>query len=119
MQRSLENGDEITGVSVVLTELRMDAGPLFRQKSYRLQGHEKSEEVLSKSFSIGTELLLDLLPDLFSGHAHPLPQDESLATKADKLSSNDSLVDFHKLTASQIHNKCRAQSVSSILIISL
>ena len=37
VQRSLENGDAVTGVSVAFTVLAMDAGPLVRQEERERQ----------------------------------------------------------------------------------
>ena len=37
VQRCLENGDTVTGITVAETVLKMDAGPVVRQEEYQLQ----------------------------------------------------------------------------------
>lgn len=110
VQRCLMNGDNETGVSVVFTVLKMDAGPILRQLSFPLNGKEKATEILDKSFRLGTNELLSILPSVFDRSVVPVLQVDELATSADKLSSNDSWVDFSQMSAIQIHNKCRAQN---------
>jgi methionyl-tRNA formyltransferase len=99
VQRSLVNGDEVVGVTVLYTVKEMDAGPMITQSSLRLQvsllsslrisffhrfnlfppqGHEKNTEVLSKLFQIGTRDLLQSLPKIFSSTPpSPLLHDSS------------------------------------------
>jgi len=40
IQRCLENGDPVTGVSIVFTVLKMDAGPIVKQIEKPLNGNE-------------------------------------------------------------------------------
>ena len=41
VQRTLQSGDAETGVTVLFTVLKMDAGPIVRQVKHPLQGDEK------------------------------------------------------------------------------
>jgi methionyl-tRNA formyltransferase len=95
---------------VLYSVLRMDAGPLLRQVNRPLQGHEKTPELLESLFRLGTEELLTALPGVFDGSLVQWMQDESQATPAPKLSSNDSFLDFSILSAEQCHNRCRGYS---------
>eukprot|EP01039_Chlorochromonas_danica_P010573 gene10573-11714_t len=108
VQRCLEQGDQQTGVSLVYTVLKMDAGPIIKQLPYPLHGNEKSTQVLDDCFTIGAQTLVDILPQVFDGSLQTYPQNEQDATTASKLSTVESLINFHKLTAKEIHNKCRA-----------
>eukprot|EP01036_Dinobryon_divergens_P026899 gene26899-35594_t len=82
VQRCLENGDELTG----------------------------SSEVLSVLFKLGTHELINVLPSIFDGSLQASQQVDSDATAAPKLSPNESYVDLNSMTAAQIHNKCRGFS---------
>ena len=110
VQRCLENGDAETGVTVLFTATKMDAGPIVRQSVTRLLGHEKSTEVLSNLFELGTEQLIDSLPSVFDGTAvhQAREQDEAQASSAPKISSAEARVDFSQSSAVVIHNKVRA-----------
>ena len=86
----------------------MDAGPILRQVTYPLKGHEKSPELLKTLFQIGVGELVSALPSVFDSTATTFQQDEDFATAAPKLSSNDSYLDLSSLSATECHNRCRA-----------
>lgn len=62
-------GDSESGVTILETVSKMDAGPILYQYSNKLSGQEKSTELLEKYFEIGTKELLNLLPSVFDGTA--------------------------------------------------
>lgn len=108
VQRCLENGDTVTGVTILFTITKMDAGPIISQEKYYLTGQEKATELLPTLFKMGTNLLIKNLPQIFDQSIQIYPQDERLATKATKLSmENDSIINFENLSANQIHNHVR------------
>jgi methionyl-tRNA formyltransferase len=107
VQRCLENGDSETGVSVLYTVQKMDAGPIIAQEPYKLNGQEKAPTVLSDCFKLGTAALINALPSIFNGTMKGTPQDDTAKTEAPKLTAEDSVIDFGQLTAAQVHNKCR------------
>jgi methionyl-tRNA formyltransferase len=108
-QRCLEAGDATSGVSVLFTVQKMDAGPIIKQHTCVLSGQEKAPDFLVDMFSIGTNLLIEALPPIFSGDIlrDVIQQDESQATAADKLSPLEARTDFSCLSALQVHNKAR------------
>jgi len=120
VQRCLESGDSATGVSIVFTVSKMDAGPIIRQIPYPLKGDEKAPQVLIDCFDAGTKGLIELLPRILTGDirfdviscmgANVTHQAEEDATPAPKLNSSDATVDFGTMTATQIHNRCRGYS---------
>jgi methionyl-tRNA formyltransferase len=110
VQRCLENSDAETGVSILYTISKMDAGPILMQKKIALKGHEKSTDVLNELFDIGTKELINLLPSVFNNSVQSIDQVEVNATHALKISANESLIDFQTMSATTIHNKCRAFS---------
>lgn len=107
VQRSLQNGDSSTGVSVAFTVHKMDAGPIIAQVPYRLTGHEKAPEVLTECFRIGTRVLIDALPSIFDGTVRVTNQVDADATHAPKLTVEDSVLDFATMSAVTVHNRCR------------
>lgn len=120
VQRCLENGDSTTGVSIVFTVSKMDAGPIIRQITYPLKGDEKAPQVLMDCFDAGTKGLIELFPRILTGDicynatsgigANVMYQTEEDATPAPKLNSSDATIDFGTMNASQIHNRCRGYS---------
>lgn len=110
LQRCLEAGDAVAGVSVAFTVLKMDAGPLLRQEERPLVGDEQEPPLLLELFERGTELLLDALPSVWDGSCagQLAPQEDARATKAAKLSTADAELRLEQLSASEAHNKVRA-----------
>jgi methionyl-tRNA formyltransferase len=67
VQRCLEKGDAVTGVTVAFTVLAMDAGPVLRQVQRPLHGDERATDLLLELFEVGTEQLLEALPTVWDG----------------------------------------------------
>ena len=108
VNRCLERGDAETGVSLAFTVLACDAGPVLAQRTLQLDGNEQAPELLTSLFELGSQLLLDRLPEVWSGQAErdAQPQDAEQATHAAKMSKEDALLDF-SLPAHVLHNKVR------------
>ncbi len=115
VQRCLERGDSVTGVSVAQTVLKMDAGPIVRQITHQLDGNEKADNLLMELFVKGTNELLDVLPSYFDEEnpAEMRGQDNEAACPADKISVDDARIDFSESnnSATTIHNKCRGYAI--------
>lgn len=108
-QRCLEAGDCESGVSILFTVQKMDAGPIIRQHIQRLSGDETAPDFLTDMFSVGVKLLLDSLPSILDGSVSTtlIEQDETKASSADKLSPQEARTDFQSCSALQVHNKAR------------
>jgi len=107
VQRAIENGDKVTGVTVLFTVLKMDAGPIVAQQSYPLDQEIKSLELLNVLFEKGTKLLISSLRGLFSKQLKMIEQSEESATHAPKITQEEGQLDF-SLSAHVLHNKIRA-----------
>ena len=107
IQRCLENGDSETGVTILETVSKMDAGPILYQYKQALNGHETSTQMLHDMFTIGTKELIGLLPSVFDGSAVRVEQNEALVTFANKLNMSEARVDFSVHDALTVHNRLR------------
>ena len=67
VQRSLEAGENPLGVSLLFTVSKMDAGPIIAQQEEMVDENDTATTVLPQLFEIGTNLLIDSLPDLVTG----------------------------------------------------
>ncbi|NBO36983.1 methionyl-tRNA formyltransferase [bacterium] len=107
VQRALEDGVSETGVTVARTVRAMDAGPIVAQLRYRVDQSIKAPELLSLLFKLGAEELVRILPDYFSGRCEIYEQEHARATKAKKLSVEESLLRPDENTATALHNRVR------------
>ncbi|MSR29649.1 MAG: methionyl-tRNA formyltransferase [Phycisphaerales bacterium] len=97
IQRSMMACDARVGVSVIEVSARMDAGLVFAQASTEPAPAEVSGELHDRLAHLGVEPLLASLAGLVRGGMAALggkAQDESLSTRARKLSRADAWVDF-------------------------
>jgi methionyl-tRNA formyltransferase len=112
VQRCLEAGEDETGITILYTVTKMDAGPLVVQESTPLTGSETSEEMLDRLFAWGSELLLaDALPRVLRGDVDmesARTQDEDAVTKASLIRKEEGNLWPHNETAVQMRNKVRA-----------
>lgn len=106
IQRSLLNGDEYAGVSLMRIVKALDAGPVFVKKQLKIQSDDTSLSLFEKLAHLGAATLIENLDKLCDGLIEPLSQDENLVTYAAKLTKAEAHIDFND-TASQIDLKVR------------
>ncbi|BFG25436.1 hypothetical protein CerSpe_117100 [Prunus speciosa] len=109
VQRALQDGVKETGVSLAFTVRALDAGPVIACKRMEIEDQIKAPELLDLLFYEGSKLLIRELPSIFDGSAKvkAQPQDDSKATLAPKIASEESWLSFDE-EAPVLHNKVRA-----------
>lgn len=114
VQRSLEAGDNPVGVTVLYTVSKMDAGPIVAQATHDIDENETATTVLPLLFGIGTNLLLEKLPDLLDGTITmdtATPQDEDAAVAAPLIHSSEGEFKVWQESARTCHNRLRGFSM--------
>lgn len=107
IQRSLEAGDLVTGITIMKMELGLDSGPILLQRALRIAEGDHAGTLHDELAEMGAEALLDALTRLPQGRLMQLPQDEALVTRAAKLSKEEGLIDWNR-EAEGLHNHIRA-----------
>ncbi|KDO63133.1 hypothetical protein CISIN_1g048078mg, partial [Citrus sinensis] len=109
VQRALQGGAKETGVSLAFTVRALDAGPVIAREKMEVDDQIKAPELLVLLFSEGSELLIRELPSILDGSARvkAQPQDDSKATLAPKITTEESWLSFDE-EAVVLHNKVRA-----------
>jgi len=105
--QTILDGDKITGVTLLLTSSKMDAGGIISQISVELTGSETSSILKEYLGEIASSLLLNSIPYYLAGDLDPLPQNETKATYTKMLKKEDGLVDY-KTPAHIVERKIRA-----------
>jgi methionyl-tRNA formyltransferase len=114
VQRSLEQGDNPVGVSVLYTVSQMDAGPLIVQSSQQIDENDTATTVLPLLFDIGTKCLLEVLPDICSGRITfdtATPQDDNAAVAAAMIDTAEGEFKVWQESAHSCHNRLRGFSM--------
>lgn len=109
VQRCLEAGDAVTGVTVAFTVLAMDAGPVLRQEERVLDGDECAPELLLELFESGTHALLEALPSVWDASCADalVEQEGERATKAPKIKNAEAETRLDVVSARTAHNRVR------------
>lgn len=107
--RAIEKGVCQTGVSILYTVLKMDAGPIVTTRTRELKGDELAPDLLEELFVTGTQALLDILPSVWTGSVKMQEQDDAEASHAPKISKDEGRLTFVD-NALLVHNRVRAFS---------
>jgi methionyl-tRNA formyltransferase len=105
VQRALENGELVTGVSVFRLDKGLDTGPIFVQEEIVIESSWRTVELLNELSALGVQALAKALQMIKEG-INPKPQegDFSIAPKISKLEAK---IDF-ELSAKIIVQKIKA-----------
>lgn len=92
----------------------MDAGPIIAQQEEYIDENAQATTVLPHLFEIGTNLLIDAMPDLVTGKITmdtATPQDESKVVDAAMISPNEAELKVWEESAMTCHNRLRGFSM--------
>jgi len=109
IHRAVMNGEEKTGISVFLLDEEVDTGAVIRQKKTPIGPEETTGDVYERLKKTGSEVLLKAVNDIENDSYELQEQDDSRATPAPKLHTEDCRVNFKK-PAEEVHNKIRGLS---------
>ena len=106
VQRAIEAGDEVTGVTVFKLDKGMDTGPIYRQKETAMPHKATTDSLLQNLAVVGAPVVLDAISAIA---ANELPVIQSLdgASRADKLSKDEARIDWQDASFN-IERKIRA-----------
>jgi methionyl-tRNA formyltransferase len=107
IQRSIEAGDKLSGVTLQKMVKRLDAGDVIGGRQIQITDEMDAKELHDRLAVLGADLLRVELMDYIRGNLAPQPQNESLVTHAKKIEKSESQIDW-SLPAEKIHNKVRA-----------
>ena len=103
--------DDDTGVSIMQLTREMDAGPVYAQQKYSLDGTETQSSLYEALGNRGADMLVETLPAILSGGLTPTPQDDSAATYCQLLSKETSWLDTKTMTAAEAEAQIRAYEI--------
>lgn len=95
IQRSIIEGDEETGVTLMYMEEGLDTGDMIVSRSTEI-GKKTAAELHDELSVMGGELLIETLPDIINGNVIRMSQDDTKASYAPMIFKKDGLVDFKK-----------------------
>ncbi|EGB15196.1 methionyl-tRNA formyltransferase [Pseudodesulfovibrio mercurii] len=107
IQRAVENGDVVTGISIMKMEAGLDTGPVMVQRALRIGHNDHAGTIHDELAKLGGICICEALARLQTGAYDLKPQDDALATYAKKLEKKEGEIDWNR-PAEAIHNQIRA-----------
>ncbi|MEE8479500.1 MAG: methionyl-tRNA formyltransferase, partial [Candidatus Neomarinimicrobiota bacterium] len=111
IQRAIINGDSQTAVTTISLSKHIDSGKILLQEIVDIKDEDNYGTLAIRLSEIGADLVVSTLNGIEAGNLQGICQDESMATLAPKIKSDDYKIDWTQ-TAEQIHNLIRAFSPS-------
>lgn len=110
IQTVILNGDSETGVTIILTDNKMDHGFIVRHSVFNIGLKIKYKELHNELAELGASLICEVIPNWISGKIKADPQDESEATYTKKITKEDGLINWNE-PAEIIERKTRAYEI--------
>ncbi|MCD7839575.1 MAG: methionyl-tRNA formyltransferase [Erysipelotrichaceae bacterium] len=106
VHRSIINGDELTGVTIMYMAEKMDAGNIIKQEVVPIYDDDNVGKLYNRLSVIGASLLKKTLPSIFDKSNESIPQDESKVTYAYNLTREDEKINWN-LSSKQVYDQVR------------
>lgn len=106
---SILNGDSIAGVTIMIMQEALDAGPILTQRDVPVSDTVTRGDLEIELSAIGAELLIETMGRYLAGSIQPVPQDESQVSWAPAISKNSARIEWGE-NARRIHNRVRAMN---------
>ena len=87
--QAILNGERETGVTIFKMDEKVDHGPIIAQFKRKIRNDDTAETLLIRLFTLGSQLLLKILPDYFAGKIKPAEQNHAQATYTHILKKED------------------------------
>lgn len=105
IQKSIMNLDEVTGITIMKMEYKMDSGDIYYQEAIPIKKTDTTTTLTKKLSILGSEMIIEYLNNIEK--YPPLPQDEEKVTFAYNISFDDQIIDW-SLTYSKVDAHIRA-----------
>jgi methionyl-tRNA formyltransferase len=89
-------GEQETGVTIMLLDAGIDTGPILFSRAVPLRGDETTASLTQRLAELGASTLLEALPLWIGGRLVPQPQDHALATQTRMLTKEDGRIDWSR-----------------------
>lgn len=107
IQHAILAGDKETGITIMQMDRGLDTGAILNQIHCPILPNDTASDLHHRLAKLGEEALLIALEDIQSGRQKPHPQDEKIATYANKISKEQARIDWNK-TVIDIDRQIRA-----------
>lgn len=96
IQRAIEAGDQLTGVTIMQMETGLDTGPMLAKNVIPIEAEDTAGSIHDRLAELGAQTLLDVLEELAMECSRAEPQDPAQACYARKLTKAEALVSWNR-----------------------
>lgn len=109
IHKSIIEGHDRTGITIMYMDEKMDSGDIISQRETEISDSDNLESLHDRLSVIGRELLLDTLPSIIDGTNDRIKQDVSEVSYAFNIKREEEHIDFSK-TSRDVFNLIRGLS---------
>lgn len=106
IQRSIMNGEAVTGVTLMYMAEGLDTGDMIAQIEVAIEEEDTSGTMFEKLSVVGASLLQTQLPNLLAGEVDRTPQNDLEASYSPNLKREDEQIDWNR-SSRDIYNQVR------------
>jgi methionyl-tRNA formyltransferase len=107
IQRAIEAGDEVTGITVMQMDAGLDTGDMLLAESIAIGADDTAATLHDRLATLGAQLIVEALARAAAGTLQPQPQPETGATYAAKIDKREAAIDW-TLPATVLERRLRA-----------
>ncbi len=107
IQRCIYNGDKVTGITTMITELGLDSGDICETKEIEVTENMTSVELKDIICNESPDIICSTLEKLYNKTLIPQKQSSEGVCKADKFIKQDGLINWNSASVN-IHNQVRS-----------
>ena len=108
IHRAILSGDKVTGVTITRVVQKLDAGDMIKKTKIQISEKDTTEQLTKTLAELGAHLMVEVMEELrIKGELQSTPQDEASVTYAEKVTKEESKIDWHD-TALVILRKIKA-----------
>ena len=107
IQRAVEAGDAISGVTVMQMELGLDTGPMLHKVETPIMPGDTGGSLHDRLADLGSQAIVEVANQFVAGSVLGEVQDDSLSCYARKLTKEEAIINWH-LPANDILQKIKA-----------
>ncbi len=101
------DGQETSGVSIMLLDEGLDTGPVLAQRAELVLPEDTTATLTDRLATLGAALLIETLPDWLAGRIAPQSQNDAEATVTRRIKKQDGEIDW-RLPAVELWRRVRA-----------
>lgn len=113
IERSLEEGDTETGVTIMQMDAGLDTGDIIEKRPLAIDASITGDNLREQLLTIGSEALIKTVHDIFTGMISKEKQNNNLANYAHKLTKQEAEIDWG-LPAISLKQKIHAFNSANI-----